>query len=368
MRKRTWWQIAFLDGQASKLAGAPAGSSAWLVDFDVKPPLSVSDSDLSPNMKEPPVEKEGATEMLFCSLRYEVARSVLDSGTSTKRDGDQRHRPMGLDVIAEKDKAIDALEARLQQKFVRYCDPSIPLHLLTIFVSKSVICTMRIMAHHPRQYPDKGASMSQSERDMLLRESLRELEISALGKSEKAIRGFLWHIQVYSHLGAFIYVLSELRYRHLGDEVERAWKQVEITYEQRPEMLAETKNRLHFAIGNLALKAWAKREEFGCVPQGNQLIPPPRFISILRSQRRIPEPSALRPSNEFQQLHHQYSKPNADDSVNRLHSDSGFHSSQQQWENNSYIAMEHMMMSDTAAFDWEYYQTMLDGDLPAYAG
>jgi hypothetical protein len=365
MRRRTWWQVVFLDGQASKLAGA--GFPAGLADFDVKLPLNVSDSDLSPNMKEPPTEKEGATEMLFCSLRYEVAKCLRDSGTFTKKGGAQCHIATGPELIAEKDKAIDELEARFQQKFVRYCDPSIPLHLLTIYVSKSVICTMRLMAHHPRQYPDKGAGMPQGEKDMLLGESLKELEISAFGQQEKAVRGYLWHIHVHFQLDAFIYVLSELRYRSSGDQVERAWKQVEIAYDQRPEMLTETKNSLYFAIGNLALKAWATREESGYLSQGNHLVPPPRFISILRSQRRIPEPPTPAPSNAFGQTE-PYSKPNSSAEGTAFYTDNVYQSNQQQWDNTSYLAMDTIMMPDMAAVDWEYYQTMLDGELPAYPG
>lgn len=364
MRRRTWWQIVFLDGQASKLAGA--GFPAGLADFEVQLPLNVSDSDLSPNMKEPPTEKEGATEMIFCSLRYEVAKSLRDSGTFVKDRGAQWLTATGPELMAEKDRAIDALESRLREKYVRYCDPSIPLHLLAIYVSKSVVCNMRLRAHHPRQYPDKGASMPQSEKDMLLRESLHELEISAFGQQEKIVRGYLWHIHVHFHLDAFIYILSELRYRNSGDLVERAWTQIETSYDQRPKMLMDTKNRLYFAIGNLALKAWAKREESGYASNGNEIVPP-RFISILRSQRSITEPLRSAQSSNLGQMD-LYAKPDitADDSG--LYSDNVYQNDQQQWDENAYINMGTMMTPDMAVVDWEYYQTMLDGELPAYPG
>lgn len=86
MRRRTWWQIRFLDGQVSKLVGA--GFPAWLASFDSRPPLNISDSDLSPNMTEAPVEREGATEMLFCSLRYEVAEFLKNSGQLKVEEGE----------------------------------------------------------------------------------------------------------------------------------------------------------------------------------------------------------------------------------------------------------------------------------------
>lgn len=99
MRRRAWWQIRFLDGQASKLIGA--GFPAWLASFDGKPPLNISDSDLSPDMKEPPVEREGATEMMFCSLRFAVAEFLRTSG-QLSIDGWEMKVATGAEIMAAK--------------------------------------------------------------------------------------------------------------------------------------------------------------------------------------------------------------------------------------------------------------------------
>jgi hypothetical protein len=364
MRRRTWWNVAFLDGQASKLAGA--GFPEHLIKSTVRLPTNISDSDLTPSMKELPAEKEGVTEMMFCSLRYDVARAMRDSTRFTEKEGGGFWQiGSSPDLIAEKDKTIDELEARFMEKYIRYCDPSIPLHLLTIFVTKSIICTMRLMAHHPRQYPDKGASMPQSEKDMLLEQSLKELEVSSFGHTEKAVKGFLWHIHVHFQLDAFIYVLSELRHRTSGEQVERAWKLVEIAYEQRPEMLTEVKNSLYFAIGGLALKAWAKREEAGVLYSSAELVPPPRFISVLRTQRRIPEPVPP-PVNEFRPVE-QYPKPMLADANSGIYSGGTYQAftGDSQW---NYSDGMDMTMPDIGATEWEYYQTLLEGELPAYIG
>jgi hypothetical protein len=370
MRRRTWWQVVFLDGQSSKLAGA--GFPSWLAKFDTKMPLNISDSDLSPGMKEVPIEKEGATEMLFCCLRYEVAEALRKTGGfGTRGFGDTRMGQFlikqGPELIADKDKAIDALEIRFEQKYIRYCDPSIPLHLLAIYMSKSVICTMRLMAHHPRQYPDKGATMPQKEKDMLFSESLKELEIAAMGHSNKLVQGFQWHIHVHFQLDAFIYLLSELRHRTTGEQVDRAWQQVETSYEHRPEMLTETKNSLYYAIGNLTLKAWAKREEAGGLYQGPQQVTPPRFISVLRSQRNISAPAPPQPATEWRDSnaavvsHRMIEYDN-----NPVPVYNNYDMGVEQWK-----TMDFGMDMTTPAFgpnDWEYWQTLMDGDLPTYTG
>jgi hypothetical protein len=360
MRRRTWWQVVFLDGHASKLAGA--GFPSWLKDSDTKLPLNISDSDLNPSMKEPPIEKEGATEMIFCCLRYDVADALRNAGVTTKDGVGSWHIPTGVDLIAEKDKAIDELEIRFEQKYVRYCDPSIPLHLLVMYVAKSVICTMRLMAHHPRQYPDKGASMPQKEKDMLFTESLKELEFDSLGHTIKSVQRYLWHIHVHFQLDAFIYLISELRHRTSGDLVERAWQQVQHAFEYRPEIISNTKNSLYVAVGNLTLKAWQKREE----TKGVQ-VPPPRFISLLRSQRRIPDPP--KPTTEFRN-----EDPYAESNRTIGFTNSGlseyntYHNSTGQWANVNFGFNSYMPMAEITPVDWEYWQTLMDGDLPAYTG
>lgn len=366
-RRRTWWQIVFLDGQASKLAGA--GYPNWLGKFDMKLPLNISDSDLNPNMKETPVDREGATEMMFCRIRAEVGRAFRKSGTLDCFG--IWHITTGPEHIPEKDKAIDELEARFQQNYVQYCDPSIPLHLLCIYMAKSVISTMRLLAHHPRQYPDKGASMPQQERDMLWTESLKDLEISAAGHLDKAMHRFLWHTYVQFHLDAFIYVLSDLRNRTSGDLVERAWRQVEIAYDHRPEMLTENKNTLYFAMGTLCLKAWTKYEEAGGRYKGTQLQPVPGYISKLRAQRKIPEPPTPPPPQpQSQQLTPEsLNLQDVSMGANQITDYSNYipigyntpDASMNNWSRN-------MTMPEITPVDWEYWQTLMDGDLPTYTG
>jgi len=77
MRRRTYWQIVFNDGHASKLAGA--GFPTHPI-FDTNHPRNLNDSDLNPSMKELPPNKEGITEMLFWVMRSEVIKAMQTSG------------------------------------------------------------------------------------------------------------------------------------------------------------------------------------------------------------------------------------------------------------------------------------------------
>lgn len=108
-------------------------------------------------MKELPASKEGITEMIFCSMRYETVSLLRKAGTIKNPCAGTWSFTAIPDVIEAKEKAIAELEKTFERKFTRYCDPEIPLQLLIIHMAKSVVLTMKIMAHHPRQYPDRGA-------------------------------------------------------------------------------------------------------------------------------------------------------------------------------------------------------------------
>lgn len=285
LRRRLWWQIVLLDGRSAELSSS--GSSLLTPVWDTKTPLNVNDSDLNPNMREMPVEHAGLTELAFCLLRYEFGTFLRSSSPTTAFDGSWQKLSSNAVSASEKDKAIEDLEQRLEQKFLRFCDPSIPLHFQCVLVARSAICMMRLRAHHPRHRSDGGACMAQSEKDLLFSNSVKVLELDNLHHSTQITQRFLWHTKVYFQWHALIYALGELCSRTAGDEAESAWQQITELYKYRPELLTDTKNALSIAIGNLTIKAWEAREAELEHQQRRSQTTPPSFISNLNSQREI---------------------------------------------------------------------------------
>jgi hypothetical protein len=281
MRRRICWQIVLLDSRSAQLAGT--GISVTNTAWDSKLPSNVNDSDLNPEMREMPLEHTGITEMVFCLVRYQFGnflRGGITNGTGF--DGNWARLSSNSVPLAEKDQLLDELESTLETKFLRYCDPLIPLHMLSATVARTAICKMRLVAHHPRQYPDNGASMPQEEKDMLFATSLKMIEYENLGQSMKSMKRFLWHINNYFQLDAFVYLLSELRRRTEGPMVDRAWEQIQEVYDNHPELITDTANALFVAVGNLTLKAWTSREaELRRNHRGHEV---PNFIRALRPQ------------------------------------------------------------------------------------
>ena len=126
MRRRTWWQLIFLEGHSSKLAGA--AFPAWITRFDSQLPANLSDSELSPSMSELPASKEGLSEMVMCAMRHEIVKLLRNAPTFIKTNPDGSTRDCTVEELIElKDNAIVELQSILEHKFLRYCDPSIPL-------------------------------------------------------------------------------------------------------------------------------------------------------------------------------------------------------------------------------------------------
>ena len=270
-----------LDNRSAELSGSGISVLAHL--WDTKHPSNVNDSDLSPNMREPPVEQHnGLTEMAFCMLRKEMGRFMQHPDSTRTFDHQDSGHITGS--LAEKDKILDKLQNILEVKFLRFCDPMVPLHVLIVGVAKAAVCKLRLIAHHPRQYPDP-TSIPQKERDLLFLNSLQTIEQDNHCHSNKLTQRFLWHVNVYFQLEALVYLLSELRQRTSGESVDKAWQQIDEVFEHHPDMLSDRKNPLFAAIQNLTIKAWQAHEvTFARQNQGLGLRPSP-LISTLLSKK-----------------------------------------------------------------------------------
>jgi hypothetical protein len=364
IRRRTWWQLVFLDGHASKLTGAPFPT--WLTTFDTKLPVNISDSEMSPMMTEMPISKDGMTEMAFCAMRYETVQMIrnapalnfhVEDGTGSSR------APSVAKYIEAKDKAIEQLQQIFEKKYLQHCDATIPLQVLILYMARSVVLTMKIMAHHPRNYPDNGLSMPQSERDMLFKMCVEELEIDSHGHENPMIQRYMWHVHVYFQLDAFIFMLSELRVRTTGELADRAWEQVRRVFHHRPEFITDTRNALFAAVGKFVLKAWAKREE-AILHMGSTT---PEYITKLRAVKAT---SSSKSNTESPQQHEpfDYTVSPAD----LKYTDSGSFVTGElapahqigMWGN----PFNHpdVLMPGVTSMEWEYWQTLMDGELPTF--
>jgi hypothetical protein len=304
IRRRLWWQIMMLEGYAQKLAGT--GSAGLILQGDVAMPSNLNDSDLFVGMKELPKEHEGATEMMFFLIRCHVGDFLKRAANAHTTFDGVWHRLTSKAIHVEiKDQGTAELEELFQRKFLRYCDPSIPWHLMCSTLASTVIFMMRFISHST-EYSSGG--LSQVAKDKLFDIALIVVGAQNLAYTMKEMRPFMWHVNLHFQWKAFVFVLSELRYRTDGPQVDHAWKEIGKSYDFHPSFHAELiKKALPIAVSNLTLKAWEAYINAGGVPQSGE----PSFIQLIRRRQ---SPVAL--SLETRQQHDNYTpQPSSADAV-----------------------------------------------------
>ncbi|EPS43041.1 hypothetical protein H072_2977 [Dactylellina haptotyla CBS 200.50] len=296
MRRRLWREILILDFRTAELSGA--GLYTMAIDenaWDSRWPSSINEIDIFPGMTEPPKDREGPTENMWCQLRGELGNLFVERwrrmhrlnarmnmyDSSLNEDG-ARAEFANYYKACDTDDQLENISKTLEEKYIRHCDPINPLQLFTSIVCRSALANLRLMTHHPVRRPDGGAGMSPEEKDALFSNSIKIMEYDNLCHSTRSIQKYLWHTKSFFQWHAFIFLLGELRIRAQGSEVEKAWAQVDEVFEHHYEWL-QKKDELHSAIIALALKAWECRE--GLLKQLGKLETTaiPIFVQTLRA-------------------------------------------------------------------------------------
>ncbi|KAK4628633.1 Bikaverin cluster transcription factor bik5 [Fulvia fulva] len=231
MRRRLWWQVCILDTRASE----DHGCDPTIVEqsFDTKMPLNVNDVDITPEMKEFPLERHGCTDMSFCLLRFEVAntfRRISYIPPGPPKACSDFYQSVTLE---DKERWITECHRRLEERYLKHCDMSAPFFWVTATVARLMMSKMWLMVYHPFQRQDGGATLSEDVKDKLFITSLENMEYSILLETEVRTMKWGWLFKTYVQWHALAFLLSELCHRTTGDIVERAWVAVEKTRDGR---------------------------------------------------------------------------------------------------------------------------------------
>jgi len=212
--------------------------------------------------------------MIFVLQRCEVA-DVLQQ---------LQNKPVPLSV---KDEAIDELEKTLEQKYIQYCDPSIPLHLVTILMAKLGAAKLRMGPRHPHLIAS-AKDMPTEEKDFLFSLSLQCLENHNAMLDAPNLNRFLWFVLTNFPFPAHVYLLCSLRYRTNDELADRAWNAFQQRFERQDSKVVNRvfwkkhqESAIHLALANLTIKAWEAREKALAATQPG--YPTPEFITRLRT-------------------------------------------------------------------------------------
>ena len=225
MRRRLWWTIITLDTRASEDHGADY--SIFETSYDTKIPLNVNDNDISPEMKEPPQERVGCTEMTFNLIRFDVGITMRRLATSPM--GGVRTQAFDQKTLEEKEKLIETCHKRIEERYLQYCDMNVPIFWVTATVGRLIMAKMWLIIHHPLQKDTRPITVDI--RDRLFLTSIEVIEFSRLLEVNESTAKWGWHFRTYMQWHAVAFVLSELCVRPLSPQVDRAWRAVDSVYD-----------------------------------------------------------------------------------------------------------------------------------------
>jgi hypothetical protein len=291
MRRRVWKHILILDWICSEVAGQTPFHNMYPAWWSSPNPRNLNDEDFDTNttMEQLPESRVEPTEMFICQMRYNFGKMFIGNPERLQQEYGQNNSGIsdsfnfvGVD-LESRDKAIDELERILQDKFLRYADPINPVHNLVSVVARSAIVSMRIRAHHPRQYADAGASLASSEHEKLFSWSLQSVQYDNLFFTSPSLVRFRWHSRQLFQYHPLIYLLTAIRSKRVyagTNSIEMAWVAMDTLYNNRSELL-EGKHVLHIAMAMLAVKAWDVYE--ACQRIAGRIFSMPAFIGRIKA-------------------------------------------------------------------------------------
>ncbi|OCL05728.1 hypothetical protein AOQ84DRAFT_412861 [Glonium stellatum] len=285
MRLRVWWQIMSLESRARRKV---LGLTSFLADYgDVRLPLNVNDASLHPAMAHLPASSShpGATEMLFCLLKYEVLHYVRSHLASTPNLYDLvESASTSPAALARKRAVLTDLERIYETQYLCHCDPRIPLHHIAATVARLTIHRVRLWCAHPRYQPRDGALMSRADTDAVFESSVRLLQLHHEVRATRFSAHLLEHLLARTEVEALVFVVSDLRWRVSGELVRAAWGLVGRMYEGFPQLLQlRDEGGFYGALAELTLEAWEARGREVEV-QGEGV---PGFIGVLQGMRSV---------------------------------------------------------------------------------
>ncbi|KAK3316892.1 putative C6 transcription factor [Apodospora peruviana] len=303
MRRRVFYQLMPLDGGASLVAGTTLGVGGinMPATWDTRPPHNIDDSQIWPGMTAAPVEKSGATDMMFVLSRAVIAKIFIgSSATTTGGENKQKQMPLlppveviGRDDYGEAERSIRAAESEIEERFVRYCDVVDPLHFLTLAAARCGITAMRLRIRMARL---RNLTTAKQLRRELFDLAIKIFDTDSAACAHAALRSrFRWHIRPFFLWGswdALILLLTTfLKLSRLlsPEEIDRTWARIEQVYTNHSsEFIKKSKRALCAAFRRLTLKAWDSSHPSPGTKEE------PEFIRMLRALEQKHQARRLR--------------------------------------------------------------------------
>lgn len=287
LRRRLWWFLKTYDHRFADLCGLSKFRDLNLNPESPNWPANVDDAHLHPEMSTMPEAPRGLTDAAFIAVKYEFVSFAAGRVANLRQQGktaDEIDQQLPHEGGQEATQVmLDEVQELLETKYLRYCDPSKPLHLMTSLMARAAINTIQFLAHHPRHWPDRQGAAS-DERETAWKISIKLMEQLNILQSNPLLKPYAWYAAFVMQFHALIHVLDTLYEEPLVEGYQKAWDLIAGIYESNTGMISDTRKPIHLAIGGLCLKAYKKRTT-ALQQKGMAPVRDPGYIVELQRQR-----------------------------------------------------------------------------------
>lgn len=274
MRRRLWWSLVLFDSRIGEMASYKA--MTLTPTWDCRVPLNVSDSDLREHMKEPPAAHERATEALFPVLRSKLGEFIRND-PSHLEFYNPALKAIAKELPAGGDAAV--FESIIEEQYLRFCDPAIPSHFMTIWVTRGRLAKYRLVERYSK-FSKSAAEQTDAQRDAAISYALRMVECDTKIMTSPLTQGFLWLAHMHFPFPAYIHLTQSLKRRPLSERARQAWEMMSDNHEARSGLVRMADGPFYGIFANFVLQAWEACEV--AFRQSSDPIATPRIILQIR--------------------------------------------------------------------------------------
>ena len=287
MRRRLWWHISLLDVRSSEDHGTDPLIHESM--YDTRLPLNINDEDISPEMEEPPEEREGCTDATFCLIRCEITSALRRANYVCP--GAQWRSPDSVPSIDSCERMIKIISERCEQRYIRHCDMNVPVQWCSATVARLILAKLWLIVHHPMTRKDRG-NVSLATRESLFLTAIEVLEFGRLLEADPKTAKWGWLFRTNMQWHGVAFVLSEVCVRPICPVTDRAWNAVSSLYADWATQATHKKGMLWRPLAALMKRAAATRarqqqellDKFGPVP----MRPEPVNTQIVGNNHSLP--------------------------------------------------------------------------------
>ncbi|KAH8887939.1 hypothetical protein GQ53DRAFT_808873 [Thozetella sp. PMI_491] len=277
IRRRVWWTLCILDVRTSEDQGTDL--SIGPNSFDTKWPLNINESDISPETKETPQEREGVTDMSFSIIMVKISHITRKMVKPGPKDG----KPSDM---------VNLLWEAFDEGYLKYSNGSKDIKFwVGAVVARLVMAKMDLLVSLPVLFSSPSDHFTDELRTKLLISAIEVAEYNHALNAEQACRQWRWIYQTYTHWHAVVYMLIEIPRRPWSPIVERAWVALHSAWLIPRESKQNKNDRIWFPLRKLMIKAQKRRETEIARLRGN----PQAARQVEIEDANIPHPQTAGP-------------------------------------------------------------------------